>query len=129
TIAELEFNKVDVAIHENGTHLRPSEVAAALTQAAQKLRIGPALMPAAFSVQIGADDPDTYERHLRAVCRLARICSVPLITLSAASAGSGLDAEVERLTKVVQAASSEGILATGATLTGTPTELPDDAAE
>src|SRR5882672_6514995 len=51
-IGELEFSKVDVAIHEQGPHLRPSEVAADVPLAAQRIRIGPSLTPAAIDLQI-----------------------------------------------------------------------------
>src|SRR5271157_3379232 len=51
-IGELEFSKVDVAIHEDGPHLRPSQVVADIALAAQRIRIGPSLSPAAFSVEI-----------------------------------------------------------------------------
>ena len=50
-IAELEFRKVDVAIHENGPHLRPSQVLADVGLA-QQIRIGPTLTSAAFSIEI-----------------------------------------------------------------------------
>src|SRR5437660_113462 len=53
-IAELEFSKVDVAIHQKGPHLRPSDVVKDVTGVAQKLRYGPGLMPAAFDVNIEA---------------------------------------------------------------------------
>src|SRR5713226_10702727 len=90
-IAELEFSKVDVAIHEQGPHLRPSQVLEDVGLAAQRIRIGPSLSPAAFSVQIEAPDPQTEYRQLQAVCHLARLSMVPVITLPAASSGSGLD--------------------------------------
>src|SRR5436190_20633874 len=54
TIAELQFGKCDVAIHEQGRQLRPSEVAADVNAAAARLRHGPGLTPAAFSVEIDA---------------------------------------------------------------------------
>src|SRR5947209_3093816 len=72
-IGELEFSKLDVAIHEEGPHLKPSEVAADVQLAAQRIRIGPSLSPAAFDVRIRADSADEYERQLRAICRLARV--------------------------------------------------------
>src|SRR6267154_1225039 len=55
-IAELEFRKVDVAIHESGPHLRPSQVALDVSLAAQQIRIGPTLTPSAFSVEFGVTD-------------------------------------------------------------------------
>src|SRR6266481_4969551 len=70
-IGELEFSKVDVAIHEQGPHLRPSEVVRDVALAAHRIRIGPSLSPAAFSVEIDAPGEKDYEDQLRAICRLA----------------------------------------------------------
>jgi sugar phosphate isomerase/epimerase len=128
-IAELEFNKFDVAIHEGGRQLRPSQVAADVGHAAQRLRLGPGLTPATFSVDIQAKDEDEYHRQFRAVCRLARISAVPLVALSAAPADSPFDAEVQRLSRLVALADKEGIQATVTTQTGTLTEDPDRAVE
>lgn len=128
-IAELEFSKVDIAIHEQGPHLRPSEVLADVAQAAQRIRYGPGLAPAAFSVEIVARDEDDYLKQLHAICRLARLTTVPLVTLRAASAGTGIDAEVKRLTKLVRLTAVEGVLLTVSTRMATLTEDPDTAVE
>ncbi len=129
-VTELEFNKLDVAIHEQGRQLRPSEVAADVSHAAHRLRLGGAgLTPAAFTVEIDAPDPQEYRRQLRAVCHLARLCAAPVVTVPAASAGSGLDAEVERLTGLMEIADKEGVLLNIATRIGTLTEDPDAAVD
>jgi len=128
-IAELEFAKVDVAIHEQGPHLRPSEVVADLGLAAQRIRIGPSLTPAAFNIEIGNVDEQEYQRQLRALCRLARMSTVPVMTIPAASAGSGMDAEVKRLTGLVHLAVAESVVLTVETRVGTLTEFPDAAVE
>jgi sugar phosphate isomerase/epimerase len=126
-IGELEFSKLDVAIHEDGPHLKPSEVAEDIALAGQRIRIGPSLTPGAFSVEIAAADATEYQRQLRAICRLARISTVSIITIPAGANGSGLDAEVERLRPLVNLAQTEGIVLTVATRLGTLTELPDQA--
>jgi sugar phosphate isomerase/epimerase len=128
-IAELQFSKCDVAIHEHGRQLRPSEVAADVNHAAARLRYGPGLTPTAFSVDIAAPAPEDYLKQFRAVCRLARITAVPLLTLTPAPSAVPLDAEVQRLTRLAALADAEGILLTVATLSGTPTETPDGAVE
>jgi len=127
-IAELEFSKVDVAIHEQGPHLRPSEVVQDVALAAQRIRIGPSLSPAGFDVHIEAESA-AFERQLRAICHLARLSMVTVITIPAASAGCGLDAEVKRLSSLVQLAGTEGITLTVETCIGTLTEHPDTAVE
>jgi sugar phosphate isomerase/epimerase len=128
-IGELEFSKVDVAIHEDGPHLRPSEVADDIALAAQRIRIGPSLTPAAFSVEINAPTFDEHHRQLRAICRLARLSTVSLLTLQAAPTGAGLDTEVRRLRKMLQMVESEGLVLTVLTRTGTVTETPAAAVE
>lgn len=128
-IGELEFNKVDVAIHEKGPHLKPSEVVADLARAAHRIRIGPSLAPAAFSVEIEAANDQEYHRQLQAICHLARIATVAVISIPAAATGAGVDAEVKRLAGLVKLAQTEGIVLTLETRTGTLTENPDTAVE
>jgi sugar phosphate isomerase/epimerase len=129
SIAELEFSKLDVAVHEHGGHVKPSEVAADVGLAAQKLRPGPGLTPVAFSVEIDATDEEERLRQYKAVCRLARISAVPLLTIKAAPTGTNFEAEVARLTKLCQIAQGDGLILTVATLIGTLTEDPDMAVE
>src|SRR5207237_136597 len=90
---------------------------------------GPSLTPAAFDVQIAADQPEEYQRQLRAICRLARMSTVSTITLQAAASGTGLDQEVQRLTPLVKLTAAEGMVLTVATRIGTLTETPDAAVE
>jgi sugar phosphate isomerase/epimerase len=126
-IAELEFTKYEAALHEQGRQLRPSEVAADIGHAAARLRHGPGLMPAAFSVEIDAPDPGEYERQFKAVCRLARVSAVPLITIRAAAAGTDFDAEIARLQHLVCIGANDGIQVSVSTRLGTFTEDPDVA--
>ncbi len=128
-IAELEFRKVDVAIHESGPHLRPSQVAQDVNLAAQQIRIGPTLTPAAFSVEIDATDETEYRRQLKAICQLARLSAVSVLTIPAAPVGQGMDAEVRRLKDLVRLTGAEGLVLTLDTRMGTLTELPETAVE
>ena len=128
-MAELEFSKVDVAISEAGSHLKPSEVAHDVAEAALRIRIGPSLSPAAFSIEFDAGDEEKYLRELKAVCKLARMTAVTLLCIPAGPNGGGLDAEVKRLRPLVQIVESEGLVLTVPTQTGTVTEFPHTARE
>lgn len=128
-IGELEFAKLDVSIHEQGPHLRPSEVVADVGLAAQRIRIGPSLTPAAFSVEIEATDMADYLRQMKAICKLARQSTVSILTIPAASNGIGLDAEVKRLQEIQAMIQSEGLVLTVPTRIGTLTEIPAAALE
>lgn len=127
-INELEFSKVDVAIHENGPHLKPSDVAKDVPFAAQSIRIGPSLTPSAFSVEFDADAEDTL-KHLKAICKLARQSAVSILTMPAAPVGVGVDAEVKRLKQFAHIVQTEGIVLAIATRVGTLTETPAVALE
>jgi sugar phosphate isomerase/epimerase len=126
-IAELEFSKFEAAIHEHGRQLRPSEIVADIGHAAARLRHGPGLTPTAFSVEIDAATPAEHDRQFQAVCRLARVSAVPLITIKAAATDTALDAEIERLRHLVHLAAADGIQVAVATRIGTLTEDPDVA--
>ena len=128
-MAELEFSKVDVAITETGSHLKPSEVVADVAKAALRIRIGPMLTPAAFSLELDIAGEELYLQQLKAICKLARHTTVPLLTVPAASNGSGIDAEVKRLRGLVQLVEGEGLVLTVPTRIGTLTEVPSTARE
>ncbi len=123
-IAELEFNKIDLAIHEGGTHLRPSEVAADPDAAIHRLRTGPSLTPSALDLDFGPLDAKTFRRRFEAMCRLAKSLTVAVLSIPASPAGSPFDAEVARLSELSEVASREGLVLTvethGEALTADP---------
>jgi sugar phosphate isomerase/epimerase len=127
-IGEMDFSKVDVAIHEKGPHLKPSDVVKDAVGAAQQIRLGPGLSPAAFNVEIEAAGEE-FLRQLQAICHLARLAHVTTITLPAAPSGTPLDTEVQRLKKLLRLAESEGIVLTVETRIGTLTEFPGVAVD
>jgi sugar phosphate isomerase/epimerase len=124
------FNKVDVAVREGGPHLSPSEVAADVGRAAQRLRYGHGLTVAALHVEL-ADSLSREQtgEQMKAVCRLARVLTAPLVSLPAAATGANPATEVERLTWLSRLAQFEGVTLTVETRTGTLTEDPAAAVE
>lgn len=128
TVREMRFTKADLAIHDGGPHLTPAEVLADPARAAQRLRA--ANLPlAAIHLQIGDVDPVEARKQFRAVCQLARVSTVPLITIPAAPLGSDFDAEVERLSDWCRLAESEGVILSVETNNATLTADPLGAVE
>ncbi len=123
-IADLEFRKVDLAIVESGDHLKPSEVADNLEAALAKLRHGPSMSPSAFGIDFGDAEGATYRRRFEAICRLAKVQTVAVLTIPAAPIGTPFDDEVKRLTQLAGHASREGLvlalMTDSATLTADP---------
>jgi sugar phosphate isomerase/epimerase len=128
-IGELHFGKVDLAVHEGLHHLSPSQVAADVHKMAHRLKAICPLGLAAFHVHIAAMDPLEYDRQLRAVCRLARLTTAPVVSIAAPPASTELDKASERLAEQVKIAEGEGVILAVETLTGTVTEMPETAIE
>ena len=128
TIREMNFPKADLAIHAPGPHLTPAEVCADPGRVAQRLKTAN-LPVAAFHVVLDPADGEEVRRQLRAVCRLARVTTVPLLTVPAAPLGADFDAEVTRLQEWGRIATSEGVMLTVETHSETITADPLGAAE
>ena len=117
TIRTLQFAKADLAIHESGPHLKPSDVLADVSKTAAKLKA--ANVPfAAFHLRFADHDGDKTREELRACCRLARLLAVPVVTVSAAKLGADEDQEVARLQEWVKVAQAEGVILTVETEAG-----------
>jgi len=125
-IAELEFDKFELAIVEDGQHLRPSEVGEDLEAALQRLRRGPSLTPSAMHLDFGPvdwNDP-VHRRRFEAQCRLAKILSVAVVTMPSAPLGTPLEQETRRLSGLLSIAMRDGLvlalLTNSETLAGNP---------
>ena len=125
-IAELEFDKFELALVEGGQHLQPSEAGDHPEAAIQRLRRGPALVPSSLYLDFGPvdwSDPVT-RRRFDGLCRLAKALNVAVVTLHAQPAGTPLADEVQRLTQLAGNAMREGLvlalLTHSETLTGDP---------
>lgn len=122
-ISELHFHKVDLALHENGSHMKPSEVLADVNRAAQVLRKANVAY-AAFHVEMDTPSADQYRDTLRAICRLARVLAVPVVNIPAAPLGSDVEQELGRLNGLLRIAQSEGVILTVETHSQTLTADP-----
>jgi sugar phosphate isomerase/epimerase len=128
TVREMRFTKADLAIHDDGPHLTPAEVAADLGRVAQRLRA--ANLPlAAIHLDAVPDSSLAARTQFRAVCRLARVSTVPLVTVPAAPVGASFDDEVKRLAELVKLAEMEGVILTVETSAATLTADPLGAVE
>lgn len=117
-IREMHFAKADLAIHHDGPHLTPADVLADPGKVAQKLRAS-TLGFAGFHLTFAELDGPVVRDQLRAVCKLARMLAVPLVTVLSAPSGSDMTVEVERLADWRAMAEADGLLLCLETATGT----------
>jgi len=123
---DLEYTAFELAVHETGGHLKPSEVHADLNRAFDLCRSTMRLTLCALSVDIGAEG-DAYYEQFASCCKLAKATKVVAITVPAAELGTPFNAEIERLRDLVSIASLEGVLVAVKTEVGRVTQDPDTA--
>jgi sugar phosphate isomerase/epimerase len=126
-IAELEFDKVELAVAESGAQLRPSELSENPESAVHRLRHGPSLTPTGLALDFGPDlgpDSPVLRKRFEAMCRLSKPLTVAVLTIPAAPLDTPFDDEVQRLTALTGIAMREGLVLTvethGQTLTADP---------
>jgi sugar phosphate isomerase/epimerase len=129
--AELEFDKFELALVEDGGHLRPSEAGDNPEAALQRLRRGPSLIPASLHLDFGSVDwsDPVARRRFEGLCRLAKSLNIAVVTIPAAPSGSSVASEVQRLSQLASTAMSEGLVLALLTHSETLTADPQVAVE
>ncbi len=129
-IAELEFDRFELGVVEDGMQLKPSEVLDTPEAAAQRLRHGPSLSPSALAIDFGTPEPDpaVVRKRFEALGRLAKNLTVAVLTMPAAPLGTPFDDEVKRLSLLSAHAMREGLVLAVATDSKTLTADPAAAA-
>jgi sugar phosphate isomerase/epimerase len=123
-IAELEFNKIDLAVVEDSPHLRPSDIVENPEEALHRVRHGPSLTPSALDIDFGEVDAKTLRKRFEALCRFAKPLTVAVLTMPAAPLGTPFDDEVKRLSDLSEIAQREGLVLTVETHSKTLTSDP-----
>ena len=123
-LADLEYSSIEIAVHENGNHLRPSEVESHFDRAVTLCRDTHRLDVVAYSVDISATG-DEYYRQFRTICKLAKATKVVTLTVPSGELGTPFNEEVERLRRLVDFATLEGARVGLKSQTGRLSEDPD----
>ena len=122
-LADLRFTYVEIDIHEQGTHLKPSEIAQDAERAIAMSRPSQRLTTCAYSFDTDATG-EAFLDQFKSICRLAKATKVVTIVVRAAELGTPFNEEVERLRDMVGIASLEGIVVGMKTEAGRMSEDP-----
>jgi len=126
-LVDLEYTALDLAVHETGGHLRPSEVHGDLARAIDLCRSTRRITLSALSVAIEAEG-GAYFEQFASCCKLAKAVKVVTVTVPSGELGTPFNAEIERLRELVTIASLEGVLVGVKTEIGCITQDPDTVA-
>jgi sugar phosphate isomerase/epimerase len=107
-IIDLEYTNLEIDVHEEGKHLKPSAVAADLEAAIDACRQTHRADVVSYSIQIAAQGEEHY-RQFTACCKLAKATKVVTLTIPSAELGTPFNEEVEHLRNLVSIAKCEGV--------------------
>jgi sugar phosphate isomerase/epimerase len=122
--AELEFDKLELWLADEGPHLRASEVAKDPEQFFARYRETTRLTAVGFCLE-----HDVPTATLSGVTKAAKMLRITQITIPASPLGTPFNTEVDRLREFVRLTSSDGIRLSIKTETGHLTEDPHTAVE
>lgn len=106
-LVDLEYTAVELALHESGGWLKPSEVHADLDRAVSVCRDTHRMTIAALSLDIEAEG-DAYFEQFASCCKLAKAVKVVTLVVRSSELGTPFNEEIERLRKLSAIASLEG---------------------
>lgn len=123
-ITELQFDKVELTFDENGSQLKPSEVAADPNRLYSQMREFTRLSPVAFQI-VSHIEGDQFE----GICMAAKLMRVAQITVASVPLGTPFNEELDRLKKLTAIGNAEGVRVSMMTTSGQLTQDAHTAAE
>lgn len=123
---DLEFVNIEIDLHEDSGHVKPSQIEAHFDKTVALCRNTHRLNIVAYSVGIQAEGEAYYEQF-RTICRLAKATKVVTLIVPSSELGTPFNEEVERLRRLVDLAVHEGARVGMKTQIGCLTEDPDTA--
>lgn len=107
-IADLEYSSVELAIHENGAHLRPSQVMDNFDHAVLICNSIRRMNLTGFSLQFNTTGEDYFDQFSKC-CQLAKAVKVVTLTVPSGEHGTPFNEEVEKFKRLAQIADKHGI--------------------
>lgn len=123
-LGDLDFTAIEVDLHDEGGHIKPSDIFADPEQHVHRLRNSHRLDLVGYSVQLNATGQEHYDQFHK-ICRLAKATKVVTLTVPSAELGTPFNEEVEHLQKLVDLAETEGVRVAVRSQLGRLSEDPD----
>lgn len=123
-LVDVEYTVVEVAVHEDGNQLKPSEVAADVHAAIERCLSPRRTDICAYSVRI-TETGETHYEQFEKICQLAKATKVVTIIVPSSELGTPFNEEVEHLRRLVEIARTHGVRVGMQSRLGCLTEDPD----
>ena len=107
-LSDLEFSHIEIGIHEDSNHIKPSEVREHFAKTYDKVHSTRRLVVTGFS--LGITDPgEQYFETFTSCCELAKASKIVQLTVPASVYGTAFNEEVERYKRLVKIAEAHGV--------------------
>lgn len=123
-INDLEYDKVEIWMQEDGEHLKPSEIAADPERFVTRYREITRLTPVAIHIA-----NDLEPAALAAISKAAKLLRISQITVPASPVGTPFNTEIDRLRSFITVTNVDGTRLSIKTEGGSLTEDPHTAVE
>ncbi len=123
-LQDLEFPAIEIAVHEVGGQIRPSEIVEDPERAMNRILQGHRLDLAALSLQIEGTG-DVYYDTFRTIAQMAKQVKVVTMVIPSAELGTPFNEEVDHLQRLVTIADDEGVRVALKSQIGRLSEDPD----
>ncbi len=107
-IADLEYSSIEIAIHEDLNHLKPSQVMENLDRATLTCNSIRRLNLTGYSLRFGVEGEEFFEQFTKC-CQLAKNTKVVTLTVDSGVQGTPFNEEVERFKRLAQIAEQHGV--------------------
>lgn len=107
-LADLEFSHIEIGIHEDSQHLKPSQVVENLSHCYDIINSTRRLTVTGLSLSI-ADQGDAYFDTFTKCCELAKLSKIVTLTVPSGEHGTPFNEEVERYKTLVKIAEKHGV--------------------
>ena len=107
-LVDLEFSHIEIGIHENSQHIKPSDVVADMHQVFDLINSTRRLTVVGLSLEI-EDEGESYFSTFTKCCELAKLSKIVTLTVSSGEHGTPFNEEVERYKRLVKIAEQHGV--------------------
>lgn len=107
-LADLEFTNIEIDIHEDGCHVRPSEVTENLDRAILTCNTVRRMNVTGYSLRMNTTGEEYFQQFTKC-CQLAKATQVVSLTVESGERGTPFNEEVEKFKRLVSIAQQHGV--------------------
>ena len=107
-LADLEFSHIEIGIHEDSEHIKPSEVVSDMAACYDKINSTRRLTVTGLSLDIAEKGEDYFQTFIKC-CELAKLSKIVTLTVPSGEHGTPFNEEVERYKRLVKIAEQHGV--------------------